>query len=100
MDSAVNKDSTPFPPPPQPFIPSPKSQNPPNLRPDLARATVPDARRIGQPTIGIVSLGCPKALALTPKPPPPTQHPPLSPSLPPPRSLRPWRGRRVGRGLR
>ena len=38
------------------------SQNPPNLRPDLARAQVPDARRIGQPTIGMVSLGCPKAL--------------------------------------
>ena len=38
------------------------SQNPPNLRPDLARATVPDARRPGQPTIGMVSLGCPKAL--------------------------------------
>ena len=38
------------------------SQNPPNLRPDLARATVPEARRAGQPTIGMVSLGCPKAL--------------------------------------
>ena len=38
------------------------SQNPPNLRPDLARALVPDARREGQPTIGMVSLGCPKAL--------------------------------------
>ena len=38
------------------------SQNPPSLRPDLARATVPDARRAGQPTIGMVSLGCPKAL--------------------------------------
>jgi ribosomal protein S12 methylthiotransferase len=38
------------------------SQNPPNLRPDLARASVPDARREGQPTIGMVSLGCPKAL--------------------------------------
>jgi ribosomal protein S12 methylthiotransferase len=42
------------------------SQNPPNLRPDLARATVPDERspdlRPGQPTIGMVSLGCPKAL--------------------------------------
>lgn len=36
--------------------------NPPNLRPDLARAQVPDARRDGQPTIGMVSLGCPKAL--------------------------------------
>ncbi|THD81604.1 30S ribosomal protein S12 methylthiotransferase RimO [Aliigemmobacter aestuarii] len=38
------------------------SQNPPNLRPDLARAHVPDERREGQPTIGMVSLGCPKAL--------------------------------------
>jgi ribosomal protein S12 methylthiotransferase len=38
------------------------SQNPPNLRPDLARAMVPDDRRMGQPTIGMVSLGCPKAL--------------------------------------
>ncbi len=42
------------------------SQNPPNLRPDLARATVPEDRspalRPGQPTIGMVSLGCPKAL--------------------------------------
>ncbi len=38
------------------------SQNPPLLRPDLARALVPDSRREGQPTIGMVSLGCPKAL--------------------------------------
>ena len=38
------------------------TQNPPNLRPDLARAHVPDERRAGQPTIGMVSLGCPKAL--------------------------------------
>ncbi|MEL6643175.1 MAG: 30S ribosomal protein S12 methylthiotransferase RimO [Pseudomonadota bacterium] len=38
------------------------TQNPPDLRPDLARATVPDAARPGQPTIGMVSLGCPKAL--------------------------------------
>ncbi len=43
------------------------SQNPPNLRPDLARALVPDERRprpdgSHQPTIGMVSLGCPKAL--------------------------------------
>jgi ribosomal protein S12 methylthiotransferase len=38
------------------------SQNPPLLRPDLARALVPDTRREGQPTIGMVSLGCPKAL--------------------------------------
>ncbi|WP_410218944.1 30S ribosomal protein S12 methylthiotransferase RimO [Paracoccus sp. (in: a-proteobacteria)] len=41
-------------------------QNPPDLRPDLARARIPDAhsgeRRDGQPTIGMVSLGCPKAL--------------------------------------
>ena len=38
------------------------SQNPPLLRPDLARAAIPDMRRDGQPTIGMVSLGCPKAL--------------------------------------
>ncbi|MFV0408421.1 MAG: 30S ribosomal protein S12 methylthiotransferase RimO [Paracoccus sp. (in: a-proteobacteria)] len=38
------------------------SQNPPQLRPDLARAAIPDMRRDGQPTIGMVSLGCPKAL--------------------------------------
>ena len=39
------------------------SQNPPQLRPDLAPAPVFDsARREGQPTIGMVSLGCPKAL--------------------------------------
>ncbi|WP_295045525.1 30S ribosomal protein S12 methylthiotransferase RimO [uncultured Paracoccus sp.] len=36
--------------------------NPPDLRPDLARARIPDDRRDGQPTIGMVSLGCPKAL--------------------------------------
>jgi ribosomal protein S12 methylthiotransferase len=36
--------------------------NPPDLRPDLARAAVPETRRDGQPTIGMVSLGCPKAL--------------------------------------
>jgi ribosomal protein S12 methylthiotransferase len=35
---------------------------PPILRPDLARAVVPNDRRPGQPTIGMVSLGCPKAL--------------------------------------
>jgi ribosomal protein S12 methylthiotransferase len=35
---------------------------PPILRPDLARAAIPDTRRPGQPTIGMVSLGCPKAL--------------------------------------
>ncbi|CUH66073.1 Ribosomal protein S12 methylthiotransferase RimO [Thalassovita gelatinovora] len=39
------------------------SQNPPELRPDLApRAHISDAPRHGQPTIGMVSLGCPKAL--------------------------------------
>ena len=43
------------------------TQNPPNLRPDLARSLIPDTRRprsdgTGQPTIGMVSLGCPKAL--------------------------------------
>ncbi|SNR54896.1 30S ribosomal protein S12 methylthiotransferase RimO [Puniceibacterium sediminis] len=39
------------------------SQNPPNLRPDLApKATLPSDRRAGQPSIGMVSLGCPKAL--------------------------------------
>jgi len=38
------------------------STNPPNLRPDLARATVPETAREGQPKIGMVSLGCPKAL--------------------------------------
>jgi ribosomal protein S12 methylthiotransferase len=38
------------------------TQNPPNLRPDLARSLIPDTRRAGQPTIGMVSLGCPKAL--------------------------------------
>ncbi len=38
------------------------TQNPPDLRPDLARAQLSDTRRDGQPTIGMVSLGCPKAL--------------------------------------
>jgi len=38
------------------------STNPPNLRPDLARARISEAPRKGQPTIGMVSLGCPKAL--------------------------------------
>lgn len=43
------------------------SQNPPNLRPDLApRALLTEAQRPegrqDQPTIGMVSLGCPKAL--------------------------------------
>jgi ribosomal protein S12 methylthiotransferase len=38
------------------------SQNPPDLRPDRAHARVPDEARPGQPRIGMVSLGCPKAL--------------------------------------
>jgi len=38
------------------------STNPPDLRPDLARSTMSEARRPGQPVIGMVSLGCPKAL--------------------------------------
>ncbi|QGX99174.1 30S ribosomal protein S12 methylthiotransferase RimO [Roseovarius faecimaris] len=38
------------------------STNPPDLRPDLARARVSDSPRKGQPSIGMVSLGCPKAL--------------------------------------
>ncbi|MCB2144119.1 MAG: 30S ribosomal protein S12 methylthiotransferase RimO [Rhodobacteraceae bacterium] len=39
------------------------TQNPPNLRPDLAPKPVFDAAaRPGQPRIGMVSLGCPKAL--------------------------------------
>ena len=40
------------------------STNPPNLRPDLAPAARlgTAATRPGQPTIGMVSLGCPKAL--------------------------------------
>ncbi|QUS35827.1 30S ribosomal protein S12 methylthiotransferase RimO [Falsirhodobacter algicola] len=39
------------------------SQNPPNLRPDLApKIAIDAAPRSGQPTIGMVSLGCPKAL--------------------------------------
>ena len=37
-------------------------QNPPDLRPDRANAAVPETTRSGQPTIGMVSLGCPKAL--------------------------------------
>ena len=37
--------------------------NPPNLRPDLApKARFSEPKRDGQPTIGMVSLGCPKAL--------------------------------------
>ncbi len=39
------------------------SQNPPNLRPDLApKPRYQDTPRPGQPRIGMVSLGCPKAL--------------------------------------
>jgi len=42
------------------------SQNPPDLRPDLARARINEAARPrsrpDQPRIGMVSLGCPKAL--------------------------------------
>ena len=38
------------------------THNLPLLRPDLARSLIPDTRRAGQPTIGMVSLGCPKAL--------------------------------------
>ncbi len=38
------------------------SQNPPSLRPDLANARISADNRPGQPTIGMVSLGCPKAL--------------------------------------
>ena len=39
------------------------SMNPPDLRPDLARARLTSGPiRDGQPTIGMVSLGCPKAL--------------------------------------
>jgi len=42
---------------------NPIHANPPSLRPDLApRALITDAPRPGQPTIGMVSLGCPKAL--------------------------------------
>ncbi|MDA8578224.1 30S ribosomal protein S12 methylthiotransferase RimO [Rhodobacteraceae bacterium] len=38
------------------------SLNPPYLRPDLASAKLQKNLRDGQPTIGMVSLGCPKAL--------------------------------------
>jgi ribosomal protein S12 methylthiotransferase len=39
------------------------STNPPNIRPDLApKLQVREPVRSGQPTIGMVSLGCPKAL--------------------------------------
>ena len=41
----------------------PMTQNPPSLRPDIAPAArITDTPRTGQPTIGMVSLGCPKAL--------------------------------------
>jgi ribosomal protein S12 methylthiotransferase len=41
----------------------PMPLNPPDLRPDLApRLTLSPERREGQPMIGMVSLGCPKAL--------------------------------------
>jgi len=46
----------------QPAYTAPMTQNPPNLRPDLARARVTETSRPGQPRIGMVSLGCPKAL--------------------------------------
>ncbi|EBA05431.1 RNA modification enzyme, MiaB-family protein [Rhodobacteraceae bacterium HTCC2150] len=39
------------------------TQNPPSLRPDLApSAKIRESARPGQPKIGMVSLGCPKAL--------------------------------------
>ncbi len=38
------------------------THNPPTLRPDLARSHIPETARPGQPKIGMVSLGCPKAL--------------------------------------
>ncbi|WP_317057129.1 30S ribosomal protein S12 methylthiotransferase RimO [Roseovarius rhodophyticola] len=38
------------------------SPNPPNLRPDLAQPRVKPEQRSDQPVIGMVSLGCPKAL--------------------------------------
>jgi len=38
------------------------SANPPSLRPDLVSAKLQKNLRDGQPTIGMVSLGCPKAL--------------------------------------
>ena len=45
------------------YMPPIMSQNPPLLRPDLAPSPIFDTtRRDGQPTIGMVSLGCPKAL--------------------------------------
>ncbi|MBO9441688.1 30S ribosomal protein S12 methylthiotransferase RimO [Phaeobacter italicus] len=42
---------------------TPGSTNPPSLRPDLApKPRLGEAPRDGQPTLGMVSLGCPKAL--------------------------------------
>ena len=38
------------------------AQNPPDLRPDIARARIGETDRPGQPRIGMISLGCPKAL--------------------------------------
>ena len=38
------------------------STNPASLRPDIAKSRLPVATRQGQPSIGMVSLGCPKAL--------------------------------------
>ncbi len=38
------------------------AQNPPNIRPDIAPKARIDPSPPGQPTIGMVSLGCPKAL--------------------------------------
>lgn len=39
------------------------TQNPPNLRPDLApKPRIAEPARSGQPRIGMVSMGCPKAL--------------------------------------
>jgi ribosomal protein S12 methylthiotransferase len=52
-----------FPSDPTPPIPRSMAQNPPNLRPDLApKVKIPQPERTGQPTLGMVSLGCPKAL--------------------------------------
>jgi ribosomal protein S12 methylthiotransferase len=36
--------------------------NPPDLRPDRARPRIDPVPRAGRPTVGMVSLGCPKAL--------------------------------------
>jgi ribosomal protein S12 methylthiotransferase len=38
------------------------AQNPPDLRPDRATATLERSAHADQPTLGMVSLGCPKAL--------------------------------------